>query len=151
MKQTPEEVLIQERLKPGAVTLDGFLGNDNRHYHDIIAEDLDKIKELGITKEEIANRLDYFTDKALMNYDEEATIDGKYRVRYQTERGKLISPFKDKGLIPKGVITLLNTENSQQICWTPLNISMIRNHGFFEGKGAKHRLEPEMLFKALFE
>jgi hypothetical protein len=56
----------------------------------------------------------------------------------------------DRGLIAKGQVTLKNKQNNLQVCWTPLNISMIRNHGFFEGKGAKHRLEPDILVKAIF-
>jgi|SRR5690554_1309376 len=150
MKQTPEEKKIQERLQPGVITLDGFLGKDKRHYHEIITEDLEKLKKLNITREEIADRLQYFTDLALMNNDEEEIIDYIYRVRYITERGKIVSPFMDKGLIAKGQITLENITNGFKICWTPLNISMIRNHGFFEGKGASHRLEPETLIKAIF-
>ena len=150
MKQTPKEITIQERLKPGVVSLDGFLGNDNRHYHEIIAEDLEKLKALNITKEEIADRLQYFTDLALMNNDEEAIIDDIYQVQYLTERGKMASPFMDRGLVAKGSITLVNTLNNLKVCWTPLNISMIRNHSFFEGKGATHRLEPETLVKAIF-
>ena len=150
MKQTPKEIQIQERLKPGIVTLEGFLGKDKRHYQEIIAEDQEKLKELQITKELIADRMQYFTDIALMNNDEEAIIDDIYNVQYLTERGKIVSPFMDKGLIAKGRITLHNKTNDLKVCWTPLNISMIRNHGFFEGKGAKHRLEPEILVKAIF-
>ncbi|MBW6515055.1 MAG: hypothetical protein K0B81_00385 [Candidatus Cloacimonetes bacterium] len=150
MKQTPNEKTIQERLKPGVITLDGFLGEDNRHYHDIINEDMEKLKSLNITKEDIADRMQYFTDLALMNNDEEAVIDDIYKVHYLTERGKIVSPFMDRGLIAKGSITLHNMQNDLKVCWTPLNISMIRNHGFFEGKGATHRLEPEILVKAIF-
>ena len=142
--------MIQERLKPGVISLDGFLGKDKRHYNEIIAEDLEKLKSLNITKEEIADRMQYFTDLALMNNDEEAVIDEIYKVQYRTERGKIVSPFMDKGLIAKGSITLHNIQNELQVCWTPLNISMIRNHGFFEGKGATHRLEPEILVNAIF-
>lgn len=150
MKQTPLEARIQERLKPGIISLAGFLGKDRRHYHDIIAEDLETLKSLNITKEEIANRMEYLTDLALLNNDEEAIIDEIYLIQYQTERGKTVSPFLDKGLIAKGRITLTNTRNNLRVSWTPLNISMIRNHGFFEGKGAKHRLEPDTLIKAIF-
>ncbi len=150
MKQTPAEKKIQQRLKPGVISIDGFLGNDKRHYQDIIAEDLEVLKSLDKTKEEIAGRMKYFTDKALLNNDEEAVIDGIYRVLYRTERGKIVSPFPDKELIAKGEITLYNTRKDIKVCWTPLNISMIRNHAFFEGKGAKHRLEPEKLVRAIF-
>ena len=150
MKQMPREELIQDRLKSGAVTLDGFLGDDNRHYHDIIAEDIEKVKALGKTNEEIAARMQALTDKAFEFADEESTIDEIYRVRYQTERGKVMSPFMDNRFLPKGVVYLVNTSNNLSINWTPLNIYMIQKYGFYEGRGAVHRLEPELLIRAIF-
>ncbi len=151
MKQTPEEAKIQERLKPGVVTLDGFLGRDNRHYHDIVSEDLEIVKSYDKTKEELADKMQELTDRAFEYADDEVTLDEIYRVRYQTERGKIVSPFMDKGLHAKGVITLHNLNNGLKVAWTPLHIDMIRRHGFFEGKGAKHRIDPSKLIKALFD
>ncbi len=150
MKQTPTEKLIQERLKAGVVTLDGFLGNDKRHYHDIIAEDHITLLNLGKTKEEIADRMQELTDIAFQFGDEEGVVEGNFKIQYQTERGKLVSPFMDRKLYRKGIIRLTNLTNDISVAWTPLNIDMIRNYGFFEGKGAKHRIEPELLVKAIF-
>ena len=151
MKQTPQELKVQERLKPGVVTIDGFLGNDKRHYHDIIQEDLEIIKSFDKTKEEIADRMQDFTDRAFDYSDDEVLLDNHFRVRYQTERGKIVSPFMDKGLLPKGVVTIHNLNNGLIISWTPLHIDMIKKHGFFEGKGAKHRIEPDRLIKCIFD
>lgn len=150
MKQTPKEEMIQQRLKPGIVTLSGFLGSDNRHYHDIIIEDIDKLKSLGKSKEEVAERMQYITDKAFEYADEKGIVDGIYDVRYQTERGKIMSPFMDNHFSPKGIIYLTNTINNISVKWTPLNIYMIKQYGFFEGRGAIHRTEPEKLVKAIF-
>ena len=38
MKQTPQEKQLYENFKPGKITLDGFLGDDTRHIHDIIED-----------------------------------------------------------------------------------------------------------------
>ncbi|HPX97077.1 MAG TPA: hypothetical protein PLO74_02920, partial [Thermotogota bacterium] len=39
MKMTPEMVRAQERMAPGVITAQGFLGNDPRNVAEIIAED----------------------------------------------------------------------------------------------------------------
>jgi hypothetical protein len=39
MKQTPEYDKIQQQMKKGVITLDGFLGDDTRNLVDIIASD----------------------------------------------------------------------------------------------------------------
>lgn len=150
MKQTPREEMIQEKLKPGVVTLDGFLGSDNRHYHEIVSKDLDKLKKIGKSNAELADRLQYFTDKAFEFADETGIIDGHYEVKFQTERGKLMSPFMDNIFVPKGFIRLTNLKNGATVEWTPLNIHLIRRYGFFEGKGSEHRVEPDILVKALY-
>jgi len=150
MKYTPKEMMIQKRLKPGMITLDGFLGNDDRHYQEIITEDLERLKSIGKTYQQIASRMQYLTDKAFEYADEETLLEDIYLIKFQTERGKIVSPFMDKGLLPKGVVSLTNLDKSLKVRWTPLNIHMIRNYGFFEGKGAKHRLEPDNLVKAIF-
>ncbi|MCB5230045.1 MAG: hypothetical protein WCX83_04435 [Candidatus Cloacimonas sp.] len=150
MKLTPQEVKIQERLKPGVVTLDGFLGKDKRHYNEIIAEDLEVLKGLAKTKEEIADRLDYLTKKALPYDEDGVVIDEIYDLQYVTARGRIISPFMDRTFWPKGIITLKNLQNGVEIRWTPLSIHLIRRYGFFQGKGATFRTEPSDLIKAIF-
>lgn len=151
MKQTPQETKIQERLEPGIITLEGFIGNDTRHYHEIIREDLAVLEELEITSAEIAERMSYFTEKAFLSYDESITIDDKYLVEYNTIRGRIICPFPHPGTFPKGEIVFKNLKNGIVLRWTPLNIHMIEAHNFFEGKGSPHRLEPITLKKALFD
>lgn len=151
MKQTPLEIEIQKRLEPGVVTLDGFLGNDPRHYHEIIEEDKAILEKLGLNCEQIAEKMQYFTDQAFECYDSSLIIEDKYSVEYISERGKIISPFQEKGLFPKGLIIFKNLKNNIEIRWTPLNIHLIRKHCFFEGKGSKHRIDPIKLFSAFYE
>ena len=150
MKLTPKQIKIQERMAEGKVTIDGFLGNDPRPYPEIIEDDLRKLSALDKTQEEIADRLQYFTDKAFESYDGPIVIDKIYKVEYKSYRGKMISPFLEVGRFSKGEITLENLENKIKIHWTPLSIHMIRVHGFFEGKGSGHRMEPDEVVKAVF-
>ena len=39
MKQNPAEQTIRERLEPGHISVEGFLGHDERPLSDIIAAD----------------------------------------------------------------------------------------------------------------
>jgi hypothetical protein len=56
----------------------------------------------------------------------------------------LPSPFGDpKRLYHKIVATVTNTKQNKELRYTQLNVHMIRDHGFFEGKGSVFRLEPE--------
>ena len=96
------------------------------------------------------DRLEYFTKKAFDHYDGPVLIDDKYQVLYESYRGKILCPFDHPGMFSKGSITLKNLVNGIELCWTPLNIHMIRDHCFFEGKGSAHRLEPDVLKKGLF-
>jgi len=130
--------------------LDGFLGNDTRYLNDIIATDKETLDKLEITQEDIAERMDHFTQKAFESYDEAIIIDDKFEIEYRSVRGRVICPFPEPGSYPKGFIKLTNLENSITVNWTPLNIHLIKKHGFFEGKGSPSRLEPEILAKALF-
>ena len=62
MKQTPLELRITKKMQPGVITLNGFLGNDDRHFHEIIADDEKTLEKLGYTAEQVAERMQYFTD-----------------------------------------------------------------------------------------
>lgn len=150
MKETPQEKKIQKNLLPGEFTLEGFLGDDNRHFHDIVRSDRLILEKIDLTLDQIADKLEYFTNAAFESYDSSIIIDGKYEVAYKSYRGKLICPFAHSGVYRKGLIELKNLENEQILAWTPLNIHMIRAHGFFEGRGSKHRLEPDLIKKIIF-
>ncbi|KQC03996.1 MAG: hypothetical protein APR54_09055 [Candidatus Cloacimonas sp. SDB] len=150
MKETPKELKIHQNLMSGTMSIDGFLGNDERHFHEIIEADRNELKLLDISTDEIADRLEYFTDKAFESYDGPVIIDKKYKVFYDSFRGKILCPFDHPGVYRKGSITLKNLQNDLEVCWTPLNIHLIREHCFFEGKGSTHRLEPTILSKVLF-
>lgn len=150
MKQTPEEKEIQKLMQPGAITLEGFLGSDKRHYHEIISEDLHLLKKLGITKEQIASKLQEITDLAYESSDGLAVLDNDIRVEYISVRGKVPSPFKGQKPAQKGVVHYNDPHKEIKLCWTPLNIQMIRDYGFFEGQGSANRLDPVIICKAFF-
>jgi hypothetical protein len=150
MKQTPKEQKITARMQPGVITLSGFLGSDERHYHEIIEEDEKVLAASNITPEEIAERLAYFTKLSFDSFQGPVLIDDIFEVETEVTRGKLPCPFSHPGIYRKTVTTLTNLKTGVTITWSGLNIHLIGIHHFFEGKGSAFRLEPEILVKNLF-
>ena len=149
MKQTPQEKQIYENFKPGQITREGFLGNDPRHIHDIIDEDAQALARLGVSTQQIADRLQYFIEEGKKGL--ESVVDlGDFTTQVRWSRGMLPSPFGDpKKLYHKIVATVVNKKLQKEIRYTQLNVHMIRDHGFFEGKGSVFRLEPEEIVEVL--
>jgi len=149
MKETPQEKILLDNFKPGKISKDGFLGTDNRHVHDIIREDLLTLSRSGITPEIIAERLQYFIDKGTEGLESRIEIDG-YHVIVFWIRGQIPCPFGDPGVHRKLVATIFDASSEMQIKYSQLSVHMIKEHGFFGGKGSPYRLEPSELI-ALFK
>ena len=150
MKILPKDKKIHHNLLPGQMSIEGFLGEDKRLFTEIIRADRAELEKLNITTKMIADRLLYFTDSAFESYDGSIIIDEKYEVEHNSYRGKLICPFGHPGAYRKGLITLKNLVNGIILSWTPLNIHLIQDHCFFEGKGSVHRIEPGILKEVIF-
>ena len=149
MKQTPQEKKIYDNFKPGKITKEGFLGDDTRHIHDIIEEDVHTLARLGVTQEQIADRLQYFIEEGKKGLETPVDL-GDFTTQVIWRRGMLPSPFGDpKRLYHKIVATVFNKHLNKELRYTQLNVHMIRDHGFFEGKGSVFRLEPEDLVEIL--
>jgi len=151
MKQTPQELAVQAKMQPGMLTHQGFLGEDDRHYHEIIADDLETLEKLGISAEAVADKLETLAAQAFEADGYPVRVDEKFEVSYQSFRGKIACPFPHPGVYGKGEITIKNLGNQKELKFTPLNIHLIREHGFFEGKGSAHRLEPQMCWEVLWK
>ncbi len=138
-------------MQPGVITLNGFLGEDDRHIHEIIETDARALDALDISAANLAGRMQYFTDQSFDTFNEDVLLEDHYLVSTDVVRGKLPCPFSHPGIYRKAITTLTNTKNGIVVRWTSLSIHMIERHGFFEGKGSPFRLEPTELYKALYE
>ncbi len=145
MKQTPQMDRIQEAMRPGAITLEGFLGTDTRKLVDILVEDDAAVNRAQLTHEAIAMRMTELREAGLKGLGEFVTVESMFEVRVDTVRGKLPCPFGDPGIFSKTNITVRNLLKEKEITFTDLNIHMIAAHGFYEGKGSHFRLEPDEL------
>jgi len=150
MKATAHELRIMARMKPGIITLNGFLGEDRRNLNDIIHDDAIILDRLGHTSQAIAARLDYFSKLSWESFGEEVLIDEIYQVKTDVVRGKLPCPYGHPGVYRKAVTMLVNISNGLSAQWTSLSIHLIDAHGFFEGKGSPFRLDPEDLINTIY-
>ncbi|MDD2227829.1 MAG: hypothetical protein PHY48_00270 [Candidatus Cloacimonetes bacterium] len=150
MKETKTEQRIRARMLPGAITLSGFIGKDKRALYAIISADEQELERLGKTAEELADRMLYFTDASFSTFDGTITVDEHYIVETEVTRGKLPCPFAHGGVFRKAITKLTNTKNNTTASWSFLNIHLIKEHHFFEGKGSTFRIEPAKLVEVLF-
>ncbi len=150
MNETLKEVKIRSRMMPGALTITGFLGNDERPLAEIIATDEQELKRLHRSVKEITDRMKYYSNASFDAYNNTVVIDDTYEVHTDTSKGTLTCPYGHGGLYRKYVTTLTNRKNNLTVRWNAMDIHLIEAHHFFEGKGSPYRLEPEILVKAIF-
>ncbi|MDP7420771.1 MAG: hypothetical protein QGH40_02780 [bacterium] len=149
MKQTVQLDRIQEAMKPGTGSRDGFLGNDRRNLIDILTEDDAAVKRLDLSHEQISARMRFFRDTGFKYECEFVSVEPHFEVAVASFRGRLCCPFNDTRIVRKTNVTVRNLRLGQAITYTDLNIHMIEQHGFYEGKGAVYRLEPKDLAEIL--
>lgn len=149
MKQTPELDSIQKKMRPGVITRDGFLGNDERSLSQILAEDGAAVKRLDLDHQQIARRMLELRDRGSAGLGEFVSVPPHYEVRVDSVRGRLPCPFGDPGLFPKTNTTVRNLRIEKEITYTDLSIHMILVHGFYEGRDSFFRLDPQLLAEVL--
>jgi hypothetical protein len=149
MKQTVQMNQIQERMRPGIFTRDGFLGTDRRKLIDILLEDDEAVKRMDLTHWQIADRMIELRDAGMRGLGEFINVEPHYEIRVISVRGKLPCPFGDPGIFPKTNTVVRNTKLDREITFTDMHIHLVGSHGFYEGKGSPFRLEPKELAAVL--
>ncbi len=149
MKQTVQMDRIQEKMQPGVITRDGFLGREKRKLIDILIEDDAAVKRLNLTHQDIAGRMIELRDAGLRGLGEFVNVEPYFEIRVDSVRGKLPCPFGDPGIFPKTNTTVRNLKIGREITYTDLNIHMILAHGFYEGRGSPFRPPPGDLAEIL--
>ncbi len=139
---------IDEMMQPGVLCKDGFLGADKRLVKDIIEEDLATIKKLGMSVDEISDRMTELTAKGSDLMEREVSVENRYSIKVRDDRGPAPDPF---GGSPqrKGDTLLKDYKTGKAVVWNDLTIHMIREYGFFGGRGEKYRIEPDVLINIL--
>lgn len=149
MKQSPELDIIQENMKPGTLSAHGFLGTDSRNLTDILAADAKTLAQSGITKEQLADKMQRLTDLGAKGLGSPIVVDEIFDVEVEGYKGKIPCPFKDNISVEKRQTLVKRLDTGVIMRWTDLSIHMIQEHGFFEGHGSIYRLDPVELARFL--
>lgn len=147
-KKTPQIQKLEEVLRSSKLVSGGFMGSDDRSIMEIIDADVALLSKLGISAETVAAKMRQITDIAKSGLGSWVVIDEKLSAITEEAKGDLVCPWPHPGKFAKR-ITTVKLNGSEQIYWSDLNIHLIAEHNFFEGKGSPFRIEPEQLIKII--
>ena len=147
MKENPHIRHIVERLAPGVLSRDGFLGWDSRPLEEILEADHCTILSLGATHQELAGRLRKVLLAAKAGLGTKVRVSERLVAVYKEAMGRIPCPWGRCGTFAKGHIELIDTQSSRRIMFTALNVHMIAAHGFYQGRGSRYRLEPTEIYQ----
>jgi len=142
MKPLPEERRILERMAPGVLARDGFLGADTRPLAAILADDAARVARLRTTHAEIAHRLRDVLDAAMAAYGTPFSVDEGVTAVYREAMGSLPCPWGGCGTFAKGQVEVTDRRTGLTLHLTPLSVHLVEAHGFYQGHGAPYRLDP---------
>ncbi len=151
MKRSPFLIKLEEVLRSSKIVSGGFMGDDPRRVEDIIDADTSRLAQLGHTKGELADAMWAITEKAIPALGNWVDLGHGKTAKVDEAKGMLVSPWPEPGRFPKRVTFYKDQQTGRELHWSDLGIHLIRQHGFFEGKGSHYRLEPDVLVSALFE
>ena len=149
MKQTPDERDVRERMAPGVLSREGFLGTDTRRVSEIVEADAATLARLGTTCESLAERLRRALEAALAGLGAPVPTGGGVTATWHEAMGRIPCPFGRCGTFPKGEVELADSASGEKVVFTPLSVHLIERHGFFQGAGSRYRLDPALLVRLL--
>jgi len=144
MKRNPANDKVRTMMGRGRLARDGFLGDDMRPLDEIVAADDAALAAAGVSRADLADLLDELhaaADAALETPRD--LYDGKVQVQLTEVMGRISCPFGCGSRSHKAAIQVRAGELA--FVFTPLHAHLIREHGFFQGKGSWFRLEPAEL------
>ena len=149
MKESPQDKKLDEILRSSRLVAGGFMGDDPRTVCEIIDADAGDLAERSVTKEQVAARMRHITDIAKPGLGTWVRIEEHLEARVDEARGRLICPWPHPGAFHKRITTVRAIETGVSIRWSDLNVHLIGEHGFFEGKGSDFRIEPKELVRVI--
>lgn len=143
----------EANLAPGVLTVEGFLGRDQRSLLRLLREDERAFQDLGLDWNEVAARLEHLLHRGAEGLGEPITVDGTHLVRVAETRGMFACPWED-GLFRKRSATVrrLGSDGQPQgaeLLFSDLSLHLLKEHHFLQGLGSPFRLEPSRLQEVL--
>ena len=149
MKKANSPKAIAKVLQNDHSAREGFLGPDDRGLAAILQADDEANRRRGLTHAHIAQHLLALRQAGWEGLGEPVSVPPHFEVRVDAARGTLPCPFGDQGSFAKVNTTVHNLKSGKEITFADLNIHLIAAHGFYEGRGAQFRLDPEQLMDTL--
>lgn len=149
MKKTPYDQRVLQRMAPGALCGDGFLGDDPRDLADILAADDAAVAAAGATHERIAAGLGGWLGRAIAELGRPVQLTARVTAVWREGMGRIPSPWPGEGVFPKGELELTDGSIGLTMRLTHLSVHLIAEHGFYQGRGSRYRLEPADLAELL--
>jgi len=149
MKPNPYEKSVLERMAPGVLCAEGFLGDDIRELADILDGDAAPVEAAGLTHERIAAMLNDWMQRAIAELGRPVQLSQRVTGVWHEGMGRIPSPWPGDGIFPKGECELTDQATGKTLLVTPLSIHMIAAHGFYQGHGSGYRLSPTDLIAML--
>lgn len=149
MKQTPGFEKAQANMRPGVISLEGFLGDDGRKLADILIEDAAAVRRMGLTHRRIAAAMQSFRDAGAKGLGLGIRVPPHFQVCVDGVRGVLPCPFEDGLTARKVNIAVTNESSGEELTFTDLAVHLIAGHGFYGGKGSRFRNEPADIARIL--
>jgi len=149
MKESPQMRKLETILRSSKLVAGGFMGTDTRSSSEIIEADAALISRSGFTAKQTAARMQEITDISKVALGNWVDLDENRRARVDEAKGVIVCPWPHPGRFAKRVTIVNLIESDETIHWSDLNIHLIAEHGFFEGKGSTFRIEPDILAKII--
>jgi hypothetical protein len=150
MKESPQSQNLEKLLRSSKLVAGGFMGDDRRSVCEIIDADMAELSRLRFTAKQVAERMQQITDIAISGLGTWVKVDEQRQAKIDEAKGWLVCPWPHAGKFAKRITTVWITKSNVGIRWSDLNIHLIGEHSFFEGKGSDFRIEPEKLITAIF-
>ncbi len=155
---------MERRMRPGQMSVAGFLG-EREKLKDIVNADISFLKELGITHQQIAHKLEALVGKAgtawIRMYFEKGNTanlksekdglrleNGRFLVKRVYYPGCQECPWDDDQM-NRDHYDITNTHANESINFSGLLPHLIADHHFFEGVGTRYRLDPAVAHRVL--
>jgi hypothetical protein len=150
MKQSPQDKNLDRMLRSGKLAAGGFMGADSRSVDEVIAEDAAALTKLGYNAAQLAMRMRELRDLARPALGDWVEVSDVLQVKSEDYKGFIVCPWPHAGRFEKRITTAQRLDTGQSASWSDLNIHLVEEHGFFEGRGAFFRIEPEELIRVIF-
>ncbi len=150
MRPSPEDKNPERVPQTGALNAGGFMGADLRSVDAVIAEDAATLKGLGYRVAQVAARIQELRDLARPALGNWVKVGDALQVKSEDYKGWIGCPWPHAGRFEKRITTAERLDTGQSVSWSDLNIHLIKEHSFFEGKVSFFRIEPQEIIRVIF-